>query len=60
MVTLLPGYYNSIEEAAIAYNKAADILEKKGINKHFERNYIEEMPAKSIWNYTILPAFLGK
>jgi len=40
------GYYSSIEEAAIAYNKAADILKEKGVTKHFERNYIEEMPAK--------------
>lgn len=40
------GRYPSIEEAAIAYNKAADLLEKKGVTKHFERNYIEEMPAK--------------
>ncbi len=40
------GHYSTIEEAAAAYNKAADILEKKGVIKHFERNYIEEMPAK--------------
>lgn len=40
------GRYNTIEEAAAAYNKAADLLEEKGILKHFERNYIEEMPAK--------------
>lgn len=40
------GRYNSIEEAAAAYNKAADILESKGIKKHFERNYIEDLPAK--------------
>lgn len=40
------GRYNTIEEAAVAYNKAADILENKGVTKHFERNYIEEMPAK--------------
>jgi len=40
------GRYNSIEKAAAAYNKAADILESKGIKKHFERNYIEDLPAK--------------
>lgn len=40
------GRYSSITEAAAAYNKAADILETNGIKKHFERNYIEDMPAK--------------
>lgn len=40
------GRYNSIEKAAAAYNKAADILESNGIKKHFERNYIEDLPAK--------------
>ncbi len=40
------GRYDTIEKAAIAYNKAADLLEKKGIVKKFERNYIEEMTAK--------------
>ena len=29
------GRYPSIEEAAIAYNKAADLLEKKGVTKKF-------------------------
>lgn len=43
---VLIGRYNTIEEAAAAYNKAADLLEQNGISKHFERNYIEEMPAK--------------
>ena len=40
------GRYSFIAEAAAAYNKAADILEANGIKKHFERNYIEDMPVK--------------
>lgn len=40
------GRYNSIEKAAVAYNKAADILETNGFKKHFERNYIEEFTTK--------------
>jgi len=35
------GKYNSETEAAIAYNKAIDILKSKGINKNFAQNYIE-------------------
>jgi len=35
------GTYSSEKEAAIAYNKAADILVKNGINKNFSMNYIE-------------------
>lgn len=37
------GRYNSLQEAAIAYNKARDILVQKGIPKKFEENYIEEL-----------------
>lgn len=40
------GRYNSLEEAAIAYNKAIDILFSKGITRNFEKNYIEEMSSK--------------
>lgn len=40
------GHYDTIEKAAIAYNKAADLLEKRGVVKKFEKNYIEEIPAK--------------
>ncbi|MDE5747766.1 MAG: hypothetical protein K2I21_09350, partial [Acetatifactor sp.] len=35
------GVYDTVTEAAVAYNKAADILEKNGLNKNFLRNYIE-------------------
>ena len=35
------GVYASEIEAAIAYNKAIDILKKKGITKNFSPNYIE-------------------
>ena len=36
------GRYQSAEEAAAAYNKAADYLESHGLKKHFPRNYIEK------------------
>lgn len=39
------GKYNSEAEAAIAYNKAADILIKNGITKNFQLNYVEELTA---------------
>lgn len=35
------GVYDTEEEAAIAYNKAVDILRKNGINRNFPLNYIE-------------------
>lgn len=35
------GVYSSEEEAAIAYNKAVDILKKNGIDRNFSPNYIE-------------------
>jgi hypothetical protein len=37
------GKYSSEAEAAIAYNKAADILIKNGIKKNFELNYVEDL-----------------
>ena len=39
------GSYNSEAEAAIAYNKAADILIKNGIKKNFQLNYVEDLSA---------------
>lgn len=35
------GYYSTELEAAIAYNKAIDILKKNGVTKNFTPNYIE-------------------
>ena len=40
------GHYNSENEAAIAYNKAADLLKGAGIRRDFFQNYIEDIPAK--------------
>ncbi len=37
----LVGRYTSDYEAAIAYNKAIDILQKKGVQKNYTPNYIE-------------------
>ena len=39
------GYYPTALEAAIAYNKAIDILASKGCNKQFKQNYTEEISA---------------
>lgn len=41
------GIYNTPEEAAIAYNKAADILREKGLKKSFPENYPESLSAIS-------------
>lgn len=35
------GTYSTITEAAIAYNKAADIVKKNGIDRNYPLNYIE-------------------
>lgn len=35
------GRYDTEEEAAIAYNKAAQILKNKGVSKNFPENYVE-------------------
>ena len=37
------GTYDSAIEAAIAYNKAADILHRSGVRRQFVVNYIEEL-----------------
>lgn len=38
------GRYTDKTEAAIAYNKAIDILKKNGVSKNFTPNYIEGLP----------------
>ncbi len=40
------GYYESETEAAIAYNKAADILISHGLDKEYARNYIDGLSAE--------------
>lgn len=40
------GRYKTEAEAAIAYNKAADILKSRGINKKYPQNYIEGISHK--------------
>ncbi len=37
------GIYESDIEAAIAYNKAIDLLKKAGVNKNFSVNYLENL-----------------
>lgn len=39
------GYYKTALEAAIAYNKAIDILSSKGCKKQFRQNYMEGVSA---------------
>lgn len=41
------GYYSSEIDAAIAYNKAIDILKKNGVRKKYTPNYIEELSPSS-------------
>ncbi len=51
----LVGRYDSEIEAAIAYNKAADVLKKNGAAKNFPQNYIEDIsPRKYAEIYTSL------
>ena len=56
------GTYEAENEAAIAYNKAADMTEKKTSVK-YERNYIENISSiqyASIYNKIILPSKFRK
>ena len=39
------GYYPTALDAAIAYNKAIDILTANGFDKAFMTNYIDSIPA---------------
>lgn len=39
------GIYDSLIQAAIAYNKAVDILKKNGFERHFLQNYVENLSA---------------
>lgn len=40
------GYYDDALKAAIAYNKAIDILKKNGIEKNYQVNYIDSVSGK--------------
>lgn len=44
------GRYATAMEAAIAYNKAADILRAKNITKQFEKNYIVQLSREEYQN----------
>lgn len=50
------GTYETMEEAAIAYNKAIDILKKNGCKKNYAPNYVETITAGAYADiYTRLP-----
>jgi len=50
------GYYDDAIKAAIAYNKAIDILHKNGIDKNYEPNYIEGLSPRAYAEiYTQIP-----
>ena len=54
----LIGFYESALEAAIAYNKAIDVLKKNGINKNYTMNYIDEVSPQiyaDIYHQIIIP-----
>lgn len=40
---MVVGHYSDLADAAIAYNKAADMLERAGIRSNFNRNYLEDI-----------------
>ncbi|MCR5153785.1 MAG: hypothetical protein K6B75_02945 [Lachnospiraceae bacterium] len=40
---IIVGKYKSEAEAAVAYNRAADILKQKGVKKNFTSNFVEEL-----------------
>ena len=41
------GIYDTMEEAAIAYNKAIDILHKQGVGRSYVPNYLEHVSPKT-------------
>ena len=43
--TVVIGYFDTVEQAAIAYNKAADVLMKNG-KRQYRQNYIESLSPK--------------
>ena len=52
------GVFQSIQEAAIAYNKTVDFLFEHGFRKNFEKNYIENMTSeqyRNIYNLITIP-----
>ena len=54
------GRYATDTEAAIAYNKAIDILQSKGVTNHFTPNYVEEVtPRRYAEIYSSLPIAPG-
>lgn len=41
------GIYDTMEQAAIAYNKAIDILHKQGVGRNYVPNYLEHISPKT-------------
>ena len=44
---VIVGRYETEEEAAVAYNRAADLLEEEGAKKAYPRNYIEGLSSEN-------------
>ena len=42
---LLVGTYDTESEAAVAYNRAADVLRRRGLERAYPQNYVEELTA---------------
>lgn len=50
--TIVVGHYDTEDEAAIAYNKAVDVLKAAGSDRAYEKNYLDDVsPAKYIVLY---------
>ena len=41
--TIVVGHYDTEEEAAIAYNKAVDVLKAAGSDRAYEKNYLDDV-----------------